>query len=388
MKPLLILAILFPVEVFASTFVGNGGSPGDVEIAVALKQVHDVFANVGSDDQGLCSCEDSEFQNHSVCDTLSDLKNKQARFCSDFLVSHANKLKALTSPEAIDVEWTHEKISVKDGGTLRAVDAVADQSRGVITVNQDRFLEMKPYERIFLLTHELMHFTKTDGQYLSDEGAIGPFEGADGKRKLINSVAAAAVVLASDDGVLSRNRSTLDRPQGWKTNWIAVQVGSGSLGANDSVYAMDRFNDAGVTFRKFLWGRLGVVATYDHLSYDKTILTQIKAKENVSILGAGISYRWFPFEDPLKWSGQTHFVFSGLVEFLRGKYDVDDTFVQLSNSTSSVGVGLQCSYFFPILKFWGFVSLNGHLHHYEYSDFQLKYDKPFTTQTLGVGYAF
>jgi hypothetical protein len=397
MKKLIMTASLlwaigpFTTRASASTYIGNGGSSGDIELTVSMKQIADVFYEVSKEGAGadVCGCSE-QFQNHSACDTLTSLTPTQEHLCSDTMKSKALELSDLAyHRERIRIEWTHEQIEVMDNGYRRAADAAADPDQNLITINQERFLEMPAFDRIFLLTHELMHFTLVDGKPLTDEGPLGPFDGPDGSRRYINAVAAAGAMRAEDYGFLRKYRASLDRAQGWKQAWIDLDGEDEKWdGGKSSSFSLPDYHGSTFAFRYYPFKKFGFALAYTSVGQDTQILSSTSASETVRIWSAGPSYRIFPFKDPVSYWGQTQIVLNAFLEYVQSSYSLNDTYVGVDEKTSAWGAGATGAYYIPVWKFW--LSLGGGIHfrHYQYSDVNVNYDKPLVSTQIGVSYGF
>ena len=372
----------------ASTFVGNGGSAGEVETLITLRQIHRTYANF-EPPEDLCSCS-AQFENHSLCEMLKNLTAPQHQMCVDGMRERAQQMQDLADPSRVRIEWTHDRIEVMEMGEPRAVDAVANPKDNKITINQERFLEMKAFERLFLLTHELLHFTKEGDALVSDEGPLGAFPGPVGGRQYLNAMASGTVMQATDDGLFDTDHSILQRAQAWHHAWIDASVGTFSPGdpSTSSPYAMEHLATSSLAVRYYPWDQWGFVVGYASAQNSKTVLTEIQAREETQTLSFGVSYRIFPFANPLTATGQSHFVLNAMIEKLHGRYTVDENDVHGEWETDAWGQSLSCTYFLPIWKFWLHAGATLHLDPYEYSDLGLRYDKPQITTHLGVSYGF
>jgi hypothetical protein len=383
-----ISALCITTPAFAWTFVGNGGSSGEIETIITFKQIEDTFHALPASRVDACSC-NPQFQNHSMCETLKSMNEEQHAYCADHLKAIASEMADLAhNRDEIRIAWTQEKIEVIDNGQHRAADAVADPANHQITINQERFLQMQPYERFFLLTHELMHFTKADDKLLTDEGPLGPFAGPSGARNYIDASAAASVMRAEDDGIFKKYRGTLSRAQGWKRRWFDIDLGSDGYTGGSTTFTMPNFGMIGTSFRYYPWDTFGFVVGYEGGSATKGILTTITATENINVFYTGPSYRWFPFKNPISYWGQSHLVVNLLVEYLTSHYNANDGDVSIDYSTNTWGVGATCTYYIPIWKFWGHLGGGIHSRPYEYADLNVNYDKPFISAHAGVSYGF
>ncbi|MGE0631729.1 MAG: hypothetical protein AB7O96_04945 [Pseudobdellovibrionaceae bacterium] len=102
MKQLLILFIfIIPLSAQTSTFVGNGGGQGDVELAVTLRQLEETFRAIidHKDTKSFCEC-NPVFEGRSVCDILKSLKEDQKLYCAQTIRAQApDLLRKLTNAD-------------------------------------------------------------------------------------------------------------------------------------------------------------------------------------------------------------------------------------------------------------------------------------------------
>lgn len=374
----------------ASTFVGNGGNSGDLELQITLKQIQDTFKIAAlrgrdkkSSDQDrqtpnvqggylvdeLCTCLGS-FKGHQVCDSLTSLTLEQQTFCGDFMGEKADEVLAfLANKESPNFTWTHDNIEIQETQGLRAADAVANSTLQQVTINQKRFLQMKPYERLFVLTHEIMHLMPHEKKTIVDEQAIGPFSGRDGGRQLLNSIAAATVVLSSAAGITQKYEKTLSRSQGHKDFWFSLAAYSLSSAQNqNSTFSVGGMTGAQVGFRYFFWKDLGLILDFRSGKTSKTALDTISLSETQSSYGVGFAYRFFPFEDPLTYMGQSHLVVDAKVDTLNTNYTLIEEPLRLEDTGTSSAFAAACNYYMPIRRgFWYSAGFSYLLHHYKYS---------------------
>jgi hypothetical protein len=376
----------------ASTFVGNGGNAGDVEWNVTLKQVQAAVKSIIDDpvrDDVLCSC-NKTYSNASICDALTSLSHEQRLFCGQSLKRQVLQLQPLVRDNnTVHVSWTTEAIDVLEDGHRRAVDAVTDRRLGQVTLNADRFRSMNPSERVFLISHELMHLTKFNDQPLTDEGPQGPFTSSEGSRQLVNAMAAAMTIEAEEAGAFDRYRSTLNRPQGWKKNWLDLTF-FGSSASPTSVYGISSYTGASFRYTHY-FNALGVNAEYSGSKGNKTILSSVNSNEDISTFRLGASYRLFPFKNPLSYFGQSNLVFSADLDFVKGTFNLTDPHNDETETSNRVGVSGTARYYVPIVfGFWGsiaesYVSLPAA---YTISGVRIEDEKNVFATSIGVSYAF
>ena len=384
---IVIMVIALAAVARASTFIGNGGSAGDVELLVARQQVTEALGIMVKESSAKCECRE-EFANHKMCEPLRNLKEAEARYCSQLLGAKAPEVLELLQSGRVSLHFTRGPMEVVQGGRSRAVDAVADPEKGEITFDLERFLQLTPSERVFLLSHELFHFTKRESALISDVGPAGPFVGEDGSLRLVNAMAAGVAMESLDNYLFARYATELKRPQGWKRNWIDFSGGSskeqsGGVGP----YGAEHARRSRVGFRHY-WSEWGIDLSAKTLTRSKTLLGSVESEDKVSIFGTGLSYRLFPFRDPLTFMGQSHLALTASVEYLRGKFSVQDPFVGMEETMSAVGGSAAASYYFPVA--WGFwleVGASYDIHSYEYVKARAKYENDFSGY-LGVSYGF
>jgi hypothetical protein len=408
---LLCFALCFPPSVIASTFIGNGGSPGDVELAVARKHVERTFREFSDYDRSgpsLCSCK-PEFKDRPVCRVLETLTVEQATFCARVLYDKAGELQELMGQySTVEFRWTRDSIEVRENNQLRAVDAVAERLKssdpvtemtgssatGRLTLNVDRFLQMKTYERVFLLTHESFHLILWEGKPLVDEGPIGPFTGDEGGRTLLNSIAAAAVMEFYGSKIDRQFASSLSRSQAQKNFWLDLHYEALSSGQqNKTQFGMGDSNPVQFQARGYFlagnWGSIGAVGSLRQTEKTQTVLGSVELKEKIQWFGLGLTARVQPFEDPTTFWGQSHFVGNLKYELAKAAVSLKDPNVGTNEEADTSGVRAEVYYMMPFQwNLWVFLGVSYQTHQYQYRNINLKYDRNQVSSFIGVSYGF
>ena len=374
----------------ASTFVGNGGNAGDVEWLITLRQINLTLDYVDQlPKESLCLCTDT-YANHETCAALRNLSPAQVRSCQDVMKAQIPALRELVSTSKhVRVDWTYDPIEVRENGRLRGVDAVTDRTQNKITMNPDTFRSMYPYSRIFLLSHELFHLTDWKGKPMVDEGAIEAFGGPQGGRELINAMAATLTVQADQQEISNAFRGKLRRPQGWRKNWIDFGVG-GIKQSSDDTFSIDDYSSVQLKYRHY-FGDFGLNAGVRFSNGDRKILSTIEAEEMIQTYLLGVSYRVFPFSNPLTFFGQSHLTFGLNAEIASGKYEIKDPAVGASAKKTNQSFGAEVSYSIPLFwRLWAnlnvaYQTLPGD---YDVSGIQIESDDHALSSYLGVSYAF
>jgi hypothetical protein len=377
----------------ASTFVGNGGNVGDVELKTSIGQVSQTFGDISGNRYGvqtiLCTCTDP-YRGRALCEMLKNLSESQVRFCSKYLVSKAADVsRVLQEPGRLRISWSHEPMEVQEGTHLRAADAVTNIADMSMTLHQERFLAMTPQERAFLLGHEVFHLTTYESRPLTDDGPIGPFTGPEGKRQLINAMAASMVMMGDYLDVFKAKEDVLNRSQATKDFWVSL--GYRALGPgydHDNPYGVDRLNGAELGVRYQLSPNWGVIVGAANLEATRNRLTQIEGKETRRIYSAGVSYRWFPQQDPMTFWGQAHVVFSLTADHIVANYSLHSAHTGLEDAATADGFSVGARYLFPIqYGIWGFGGLSYSQQSFSFSQLFLDY-KGGPSAILGASYGF
>lgn len=376
----------------ASTFVGNGGNAGDIEVQVAFKVIQDTFSHIiekQKDPQGkLCACY-SDLEGHPICDTLKKLTEKQSQFCSDYLRAQAQGLSQTTQRISdFGFKMTRDQIEVSQKSGLRPVDAVANHKAQSLIVNQERFLDLQDYERVFLLTHELGHLHSWNGEEIEDAQSFGPFVGEEGGRLFLNAIAAATTMQALEFKILRKYHGYLNRSQGHKQHW--VELSAFSTGLKKEEFGIEQSRGTEFTYRYQFLGSWGGSVSLRSAQGKKEHLTSTTAEESAMIYGIALNYRLFPFSNPMSYFGQSHLVVSLGIESLSGTYKINDTYSFTESKARSIAAAASLAYYLPIkFNLWVYnkIAVQGHKYAYEVPYRSISFT-PESTLHLGVSYGF
>lgn len=373
-----------------STFIGNGGNTGDLELQISQNQIRDAAQTImdNDGDDGLCECA-PVFAGHPVCETLNALTQNQRKFCADFVKSKAQEILSLVDrPDTLRIEWTEQDIDVDTQVGPRYAEGVADTKGSRITLNQPKFLNLNQYERVFILTHEYGHFLKVDGKYLTDEQTIGAFDSVNGGRQLLNAMGAAFATEASRTSSAKYYRSALLRSKGRSQFWFQLGLGATNYDTSENNYQIARYTQSNLQFR---WepGRLGLNVRLKNADGAKTFFDDIKVTDHQFAAAVGLSYKFYLSSNPLSYWGQAHILPTLMLERLESRVGVKDPYIDEADKASSTGLTAGVNFFIPFRKgFWAFAGIdyNGHRLSYEKLDF--KQDLGSISTTVGVSYGF
>ncbi len=394
--PFLALLCFTALAKFASanTFVGNGGTSGDVELKITLEQIEKTFTKIARTqkvkDLELCECPPMWTQN-SICRPLNQLQESQKKFCQKGLVSVTPQVLDILKNNKAYFKWTHSSINVLSHEDHEvAADAVANINDHTVTINKDNFLKASQAQRVFLLTHELMHLISFEDGRLADQGPVGPFTSAQGQREFINAMASSIATEANSLMLYHNYQRALHRSQSHVKNWVDLGfVGLFSVNPSSNTYDQDYYGSFKLNYRRYWnlnWGfnagLRGERATEDVMS-DTTI------EEQLQVYHLGVSYRFFNNADPLTAWGQSFINVDLNFEYTLADLKAKDSFTSAKDDDSGMGLGLYAQYYYPLSNsFWIHLGVGVNQTFYKYNVFNLEKNDTKVSGTLGVSYGF
>ncbi len=392
----LILSLILPLTSVASTYVGNGGNAGDVELEITLNQIKNTVYELRTDKEvnnKFCRCI-KIYSNDKMCKNIEDLSKEQIKFCNKSIASNLSNIEKLIQSKKINYSWTNDNIETHDENTLRSSDAVSDVKNMKMTLNQKRFRSLTASERVFLVSHELIHFLKINSKKPVDDKPIGPFKEKNGGRVLINAMAASVAMNVHEYYYYKEYASDLERSQNWKNHWLNIDTGTiDSNTDSQSPYIQRSYDISNFSYNYFLTKSFGLTVDYTSLKGERDVLSSTSSIEDLDVMGLGLSYRVFTHGDPLTFWGQSFFLINLRVNTLDGDHELRDSFIGFKTTSKGTGGTLECKYYMPIKNnIWFTLGYRVQQLNYEFEktdlNFKLKYDKVRTGANIGVSYAF
>jgi hypothetical protein len=368
----------------ASTWIGNGGSIMDTELRSTLQHLKAAARDVPDHADELCTCQGTSDQ----CALLKDLSPDRMDFCGDFILAMNGRLLKLLDGN-VKYRWSSENLKTSKGS--RDFDAIAQPGNNQIVINEARFARMKTADRIQLLAHELLHLLDYKGRRLTDEEPLGAFSTEQGGRQLLDSVGAAYVIVAMQEGYIPLHEQNLSRP----FRNIFLWGMSGSRFA-DSALKSDAFFDEywiqgsawGVTFYPRVTDNLGwTLAYYDF--HDTQSAGKIRGKIHQYLTEAGPEYRLVPFSTGKPFLDSIQISAHIGLGYGRVRHDISDDYVQLNEVKSSwAGIGNVRLHVPLIYDFWLMVESGFAYMPYELKNIGIS-NKTISQQNfVGVSYGF
>ncbi len=393
-KALLIPLLIFfaPQMVFASTFVGNGGTTTDVDLLITIKQIQETLQKL--DEKSECSCPE-ELAQDPLCEPLLQLNDHEQEFCKEMLWNQRSHLSSLLDPQSsLQFFWAETAITINTEGDHKVVDAVTDAAKQQITIHRPRFLDLKQKERIFLLTHELFHLVKIGEDAITDTGSYGPFKNAGGGRKLLNSLGATVAMKAVELKQLGHYSDTFNLSRSNKRRWVGLKLGSTAVSSGDRTYLLNTTGGWGALFEfRYQWSWIGSYVAARSITFSKKLEESLEVKETIPGVELGASFCYSPFKDPLTFWGQSHLLVKVGLHLSAYTYEASDPSVSITDedkeSLHKPQLALGFDYYFP-LNFGMWLTLGSELFsaNYEYRSLNLSYNKNLWTTHLGVHYGF
>ncbi|MBC7743333.1 MAG: hypothetical protein H7061_14135 [Bdellovibrionaceae bacterium] len=394
MRILMTLLILFCLTSLAeaNTFVGNGGNAGDVELQVTLLQIRRSLTDVVENKyivKELCTCDES-MEGHKICEALKALSVEQKNYCEKTLVTHTNEFLTFINGKAgVQITWTKEAMEVDEVFGSREALAVTQPQAKTILLNREDYLNLKDYERIFLLTHELGHLVKIESRFLRDDEMIGPFKQKDGGRQLLNSIGAAVAMKSLTNDGIDDYKGSLRRSKNFKKHWLQASLGSEAEHKDQTNFAIKNYAGYDYSYRYQINQPIGVSVGARYVKGSGTFYGSIKTENEMQFWNAQLHYRLFPFSNPLTFWGQSHVVLGLGYEAGTAEIKLADSFVSSQEKVNLAGALLSAQYYLPLyVGIWLQGGLSLTMHPYEYKTVNFKSESNQIYLNLGAGYAF
>lgn len=389
----LLLLTAHSLQAAESTFVGNGGNAGDIELRVSKIVLEDTLKSISentSDDLSLCECK-GDYANYPACQSLEKLNVEQVQYCSQFIKESSSTLAKLLETSQITFQWTEQALQVKENNSTLPVDAVTVYANKLIMINKENYLNLESNERNFLLGHEIFHLTQHDKKPVVDEQKIGPFKTQTGGRELLNAVGAALVMYSIENNIVNRYDNDLLRSRQNKKYWISLEYSQFEAHEDlGTLYIPSKYSGLSLNLQ-YLLSDVIFVGFYgsQYEAKDKFAGT-INGKDKIKTLGLGLQYRFFPFNNLFSFSGQSFGTIGLKYDFLTSQFELTENSLQIKDKATTNYLTLDAHYYIPLQRgFWLQAGLSYNQPNYKYSenvDAQFTKGRLFTN--LGVSYAF
>ncbi len=392
----MLLWIFSAQSIWASTFVGNGGNAGDLELEISKNTVIKTFEYIQEHPEQaakLCTCP-KEYDDFPICKNLEKLSEEKVKLCSQFLQQKAPEL-ALKLKNETRFVWTEEPLFVQEHQSKMSVDALTNYQNKMILLNKENFLARESYERNFLLAHESFHLTDYQKKPLADEQTIGPFDSTTGGRELLNAMATAVVLKANESGIAQEYRRHLIRSRQSKKFWLSLDYSQFNAKEElGTLYIPNQYKGPVLSAKYFFTDTVGVGLNYGWAKAEDTFLTTIHSLDEIQNFGVGLFYKWMPFENKLSFWGQSFLQLGAKYEFLKSTFKMEENIsgaiLNIEDSAQAQYATLECSYFIPIIHgFWVQAGVGYNQPHYTYSqNIDAKYNQGRILTNIGVSYGF
>lgn len=354
-----LVLLSFSTVTMSSTFLGNGGQSGDIELTVSLKQIRAAADVVEERSEKkspqLCYCPE-EYSDHQLCEIINMMNVAQKKYCSDFLQSQFSELKKASTQTRF--EWVDESMINESKSGSREVEAVAQKEKKLILIDRSNFLERSPAQRTFLIAHELFHFVPHKGGPLNDEDPIGPFDQANGTRFLLNAAAASLVMLSIEENVYQDYTGYLKMSRPHRKHWFSVDVSDSPLKETEKTnFNIESSRNFKFSYRYLLnndlpWfvGLQGATGTEKRDLFSQTKLTRAER-----YFSYGVGYRLFPFKhlNILDSSWASFVLIEAQLEHQSVSLNFNEIYTDYTEQATATAPKLSMQYFYPIKSdFW------------------------------------
>jgi hypothetical protein len=385
------IALLLTSKGLANTFVGNGGNAGDLELQMTLGEIERTASAIKDDTntEAFCTCP-QDYKGRAICEPLQEMDNEQKNYCQKTLKTKAEEILKLLSPQG-GVKWdfTIEEMSTQENAGIRDADAVANSENFRITMERDPFISKKPPERMFLITHELLHLTKYEGHFIKDDVPTGPYKDREGGRKLLNAYGSAFAMYAHVHNIYSVLRGSQRRSKNYVNNWFSLNIGT-NTGERNSTFSQNDVMGATLEYRRQFTSPWGIFFRAGSFGAEKSdVVSTTKVTVDKSSFALGVSRQVLLFRDPLTYWGQSYLLLGAGLEYQKIKYKLDDGFVTVEDSATSTAALVRTQYYIPFIwGGWAFAEISATNHNYNLDKVNVK-STPIQGQIYaGVSYGF
>ena len=384
----LTLLVATPSPLYAGTFIGNGGSAQDIDLDAALAIINDGSRNIAADSKTLCTCSEGWVDN-DLCRVLSQLSDDERKACRELLVKNASELSELSKRDSkLRFEWADSPMSVLTSNkSNRKVDAVSQIDKQLITINRQRFFQMPLMFRTALITHELLHFVKINGEYTDDEKPAPPFKSG---RSMLDALGAALTMESFERQSFDEIRDLESVSRSKRRNWVYVDFSGVHHQAKQSKRLLKTSNSSGSSF-SYAWrpNELGFNIDMTSDSYEGSYRSKITVKESISLLGLGVNYRINPVRYYLSKWNETHLTVGLTALSGSSNYEASSDGVTKKDKAHVIGGSGGIRALMALNNgFW--LSIGAELRHirYEYKKLHIKTIENQSVFTLGGAYGF
>jgi hypothetical protein len=383
----------FSLQAADSTFVGNGGNAGDIELHVSKAILEKTLKTISNDqlsESNLCRCT-GNYAQYPACKSLEKLTDEQVNFCAKFIKERSSVLSQLLEKSEVTIQWTEEALRVKENNANLPVDAVTIYSNKAIMINKENYLRLESNERNFLLGHELFHLTTYENNPVSDEQKIGPFSSNTGGRSLLNAVGAALVMYSLQNKIAEQHDSDLNRSRQSKKFWISLEYSQFESKEDlGTLYIPSTYSGGVLSFQYLLDEHVFVGLYGSSFEAKDTFIGTINGKDTIKTLGLGAQYRFFPFSNLFSFEGQSFGTVGFRYEFLNSQFELTENSLSIEDKVTTNYLTLDTHYYIPLQRgFWLQAGLCYNQPNYKYSDnVDAKFSKGRLFTNIGVSYAF
>lgn len=384
----LALLIMTSGSLQAGTFIGNGGSSQDLDLDAALAIINKGSSGISPESETLCTCSDGWVEN-DLCRVLNQLSDDERKTCREILIKHANDIAELSKRDTkLRFVWTDSPMSVRNpDNSTRKVDAVSQVDKNKIIINRRRFFEIPLMFRAALMTHELFHFVKINGEHTDDEKPLPPFKSG---RAMLDTLGAALTMESFEKHSFDRIVDLELVSRSKRRHWLYLDFLAVNHATQQSKRLLKEYNSAGSSF-SYAWrpNELGFHIGLASNQHNGTYRGEIDVKENMSLWALGLNYRINPVRYYLSKWNETHLTLGITALSGSSNYQASSDGVAKKDKSDVLGGSGTIRALIALNNgFW--VSIGSEIRHvrYEYKKLQIKTIENQRVFTIGGAYGF
>lgn len=395
MKMIFMVAFVMVCAQFSladSTFVGNGGNAGDLELRVSKLTLESTLERISEDGSkvlSLCRCSEN-YNQYPACKSLEKLTNEQVHFCGKFIYERAAELSQMLKNK-VTIQWTDQSMQVKENNANLPVDAMANFENKTILINKENYLSLESYQRNFLLGHEIFHLSQWENSKIKDEQPIGVFDTNTGGRVLLNAAAAALVMYSIENNIADKHESDLYRSRRDKQRWLSLEYSAFKAKEDlNTLYIPESYTGLNLGFQHLITNEIGVGLNYSSYKSKDTFLDTIEVTDQIDIYSIGAFYRFFPFHDLFSFEGQSFGTIGLRGDFLQGQFELKEPPLAIQEKVKTNYLTLVARYYIPLQNgFWLQAGADLNQPNYKYSqNIDAQFSQLRVATNVGVSYGF
>lgn len=379
------MLIFFHTKMLASTYVGNGGSVYEAEVRQSVSLAIKALKHVDTewDPVDLCDCWSDD---NSVCKVFDTLNQKQQKTCGQFLIDHKKKLMKALRKATFEV--TSEPIKTSQNTGHRPVQAVTLRKENRIVIHDKVFVTLSPAQRIMLLVHESGHLIQVNGKYINDNSQVGPFQGKDGGKELLDAVGASVASISLAERITKPSIISSRLSKAYGNHYFSIAADSMIFSANDPEEQLLReVSELTKISYQYRLNGIGLNIDLSEANQTSSPIDGITVALNMRQFEFGTTYGIRPFPLRADFWGGVHLQVEASAIFGLATSSISDDYQRIEDQASYQGGSIEAKVILPLAyDFWLYFAHGVQMTPFDLERVNVKIDNPIQFSVIGVSY--